>query len=408
MAVKHFFTVTSWEDESIIHSYESKFAEVTQSKWAFSFGAGRMALYAILEALDIKSGDEVILPGYTCVVVPNAVRYRGAKPVYADIDPLTFNIDVTKIEPLIGPRTRALYAQHTFGLPCDVDAIKALGEKYGIPVIEDISHALGATYNGQKVGGLTEVSYCSTDHSKVISTLLGGIVTTSDDKLCQKLQDISRHTLWLKQSQVKTIVRTFILEYLLCHPHVYWIGKFIWTFLAMKGFFFFFNDEMQTSKPTAYPYPCRLSSFQAVLGLSQLDRLSENLAFRRAITADLEKRISWYGNLIRSEKGGASLLRYSFLVGDRKRFLNRFEKYFDLGIWFTSPVHGRYHQLEEVDYVVGSCPIAEYVAQHIVNFPTHERINKHLLLSEVDRYFLELGVNRAKILRPIESVKTVL
>ena len=93
-------------DESVIRKYELKFSKKVGTHSAYSFGAGRMALYAILEALDIKDGDEVIIPAYTCVVVPNAVLYRGAKPIYVDIERDTFNIDVTQIESAITSKPR--------------------------------------------------------------------------------------------------------------------------------------------------------------------------------------------------------------------------------------------------------------------------------------------------------------
>ena len=116
------------DQESVIRQYERAFADSADVKHAISFGAGRMALYAILEALNVGPDDEVIIPGYTCVVVPNAVIYRGAQPVYSDIELRTFNQIPAKIESLITPRTRAIVAQHTFGVPCDLDAIIRIGE----------------------------------------------------------------------------------------------------------------------------------------------------------------------------------------------------------------------------------------------------------------------------------------
>src|SRR5438270_4063417 len=142
-AVRRYPRRDNFEDEKQIQVYETEFARLTHTVYAFSFAAARMGLYAILEALDIGPGDEVIIPAYTCVVVPNAILYRGAKPVYVDIDPITFNIDVRKVETAITSKTRALYAQHTFGLVCDVDGLNAIGRQYRLPVIEDAALALG-------------------------------------------------------------------------------------------------------------------------------------------------------------------------------------------------------------------------------------------------------------------------
>lgn len=137
-----------------------------------------MSLYVILEALGIGSKDEIILPAFTCVVVPNAMIYHGIKPVYVDIEPDTYNIDVSKIKEKITPQTKAIYAQHTFGIPCNMDCIARIAKDHGLIVIEDCAHALGASLNGRKVGSLGHVAYFSTDHSKVISTSTGGMITT--------------------------------------------------------------------------------------------------------------------------------------------------------------------------------------------------------------------------------------
>ena len=108
--IKHNYT----NDEEIIKFYEKRFAQAVSSKHAISFGSGRMALYSILEALDIGEGDEIILPAFTCVVVPNALIYKSVVPKYVDISVRDFNMDVTKIEAMITEKTKAIYAQHTF------------------------------------------------------------------------------------------------------------------------------------------------------------------------------------------------------------------------------------------------------------------------------------------------------
>ena len=150
-------------DLQLILNYEKQFAQIVGAKYAFGYANGRMGLYSILQALGIGSGDEVIIPAFTCVVVPNAIIYRKATPIYVDIDPKTFNIDISLVEKRITSKTRALYAQHTFGLVCDIEGLNALGAKYGIPVIEDGAHALGASWKGNPVGSLADVAFFSTD-----------------------------------------------------------------------------------------------------------------------------------------------------------------------------------------------------------------------------------------------------
>jgi len=128
----------------------------------FFFFKGRVALYALLKAIGIHPGDEVILPGFTCVVVPNAIIYLGGKPVYADIDPKTFNIDTAKIEGKITDNTTAIIAQNTFGLSSDLDPILDIGKRYNLKVIEDCAHGYGGSYKGKANGTVADAAFFST------------------------------------------------------------------------------------------------------------------------------------------------------------------------------------------------------------------------------------------------------
>ncbi|NOY72909.1 MAG: hypothetical protein GXP14_11130 [Gammaproteobacteria bacterium] len=372
----------SVDQEYIIQEYECNFVQITGAQYGVSFGAGRMALYAILEALRIGEGDEVIIPAFTCVVVPNAIIYRNAIPVYVDIESRTFNIDVEKIEKAITPRTRALYAQHTFGVLCDIDKLKEIGRRHHLPIIEDGAHALGTCVDGNPVGSLTEVAFFTTDHSKVINTHLGGIATTNDKKLAERLRDIQVRAPFLPPKMTRKLLRTFILEYIYFSPRLLWVGRTFHILLSKLRFLFYFSDELKTELPTEYPFPCRLSAQQARLGISQLDSLNKNIAHRKKIAVWLERNIGWYG-MSESKVHECAWLRYSFLVKDREAFAQRFSRRFDLGVWFTSVVQGRNNDLAAVGYIEGSCPTAEWVVKHIVNFPTHPRIPLAVIQEEV-------------------------
>lgn len=373
-------------DAETVAAYEEQFAAAAGTRYAFSFGAGRMALYVLLEAMGIGAGDEIIIPAFTCVVVPNALLYRGARPVYADIDLRTFNIDPNVVEDAITPRTRALYAQHSLGIPCDIDALREIGRRRGLPVIEDAAHALGATYRGAAVGSLTEAAFFSTDHSKMIGTMMGGMVTTSDPRLADRLRRIQQRTSLLPAGVVRRLVLTFLLEQVLLAPESLWLGRSIHAVLARTGPLFYFRDELMTQRPTAYPYPCQLPAPLAALGRSQLDKLAANLAHRRMIARWLEDRIGWYRNVPGREHSSPSWLRYSFLIKDRDSFVRRFRDRFDLAVWFTSVVNGRNRDLQAVAYSPGSCPRAEHVVEHIVNFPTHPRIPLAVLQRQWERH----------------------
>lgn len=358
-----------------IAAYERRFGEVVGARHAFSFAAGRMGLYALLEALGIGPGDEVILPAFTCVVVPNAILYRGARPVWVDIDPRTYNIDPAKIEARITPRTRAIIVQHTFGLVCDVEPIQAIARQHHLVLLEDAAHALGATWRGQPVGSWSQAAFYSTDHSKVINTCAGGMVTTSDDTLARALATIQRRSPFLTETRARGIMASFISEAIWMHPFVYIIGTYLdSTYWKLGGSRAFFLDELNLEKPTAYPYPARLSNAQARIGLSQLDALPGNLTWRRHVARQFDGELRAYEGLLERDSANHVFLRYTFLVEDRAAWQRHFDDLLDMGIWFTSIAHGRTEGLDRIGYEVGSCPVAEFVTRHCVNLPTHLRI----------------------------------
>lgn len=150
---------------------------------------GRVALSACIYALDLQPDGEVILPGYTCVVVPNAFSYAGVKTVYSDIELDTYGLDVSQIENKITNKTKAILIQHLYGLVCrDYEAIIDLATHHGLKVIEDCAHCTGAEYKGKKVGNLGDVAFYSSEQSKVFNTIQGGVAVTNNDLLAQRLR----------------------------------------------------------------------------------------------------------------------------------------------------------------------------------------------------------------------------
>jgi dTDP-4-amino-4,6-dideoxygalactose transaminase len=125
----------------------------------FLFWKGRVALYSILKAIVVKLSDEIILPAFTCVVVVNPIIYLGTKPVYADINSRTFNIDIENIEKKITPRTKVILAQNTFGLSSDLAPIMEVARKYNLWVIEDCAHGFGGNYKGKKNGTIADAAF---------------------------------------------------------------------------------------------------------------------------------------------------------------------------------------------------------------------------------------------------------
>ena len=136
---------------------------------------------ACSEALGIGPGDEVLLQAPTHIVVPNAIRYTGARPVYVDCLPDNWNIDLRGCRARITPRTKVV-VQHTFGIPADNGRGAAFAAEHGLVLIEDCVHALGATWRGRPVGTFGRAAFFSTEETKIISTTMGGMVVTDDDR----------------------------------------------------------------------------------------------------------------------------------------------------------------------------------------------------------------------------------
>jgi len=154
---------------------------------------GTVAIHLALEVLGIGPGDEVLVPDMTFIAVPNAVRYCGARPVFVDSEPSTWNMDPAKLERLITKRTRAVIAVHLYGHPCDMDAIKTVAKKHGLKVIEDCAEAHGALYKGRRVGALGDMSAFSFYGNKTITLGEGGIILMRGRGLFERAKLLRDH-----------------------------------------------------------------------------------------------------------------------------------------------------------------------------------------------------------------------
>ena len=173
---------------------EEKLAVYTGAKYCITVANGTDALQIAQMALGIGPGDEVITPGFTYIATAETVALLGAKPVYVDIDPRTYNLDPTLLEAAITPRTKAIIPVSLYGQCADMDAINAIAAKHGIPVIEDAAQSFGATYKGRKSCNLSTVACTSFFPSKPLGAYGdGGAIFTNDDELAKVLRQIARH-----------------------------------------------------------------------------------------------------------------------------------------------------------------------------------------------------------------------
>ena len=171
----------------VVREFEQMFGQRHQAKHCLAATNGTLSLEAALRVVGVGHGDEVIVPPYTFIATANAVRLTGATPVFVDIEPDTYNIDATKIEAALSPKTKAIMPVHFAGLPADMDAIMALAQQHNLFVIEDAAHAHGSTWRGRPMGTLGHIGSFSLQASKNLTAGEGGILLTNHDDLAQKL-----------------------------------------------------------------------------------------------------------------------------------------------------------------------------------------------------------------------------
>ncbi|SHE57149.1 UDP-4-amino-4,6-dideoxy-N-acetyl-beta-L-altrosamine transaminase [Clostridium fallax] len=230
-----------------VKDFEEAIAKYVGCKYAVTFSNGTAALHGACFAAGIKEGDEVLVTPMTFAASSNCILYMGAKPVFVDVDPITGNIDVNKIEEKITSRTKAIIPVDYTGHPVDIDKIMDIAEKYNLIVIEDAAHALGSKYKGIKVGNKAHMTEFSLHPVKPITTAEGGIITTNDDKLYKKLLLFRSHGITRDES------------------------------LMIKNEGPWYYEQLELG------YNYRLPDLNCALGLSQLKKLDRFIERRRKI-----------------------------------------------------------------------------------------------------------------------------
>ena len=186
---------TGWisSQGAYVEAFEERFAELCGAKYGIATSNGTTALHLALATLGLGPGDEVIIPTFTMIATANVVRATGARPVFVDSEPHTWNIDPEGIEAKITPRTRAIVPVHTYGHPADMDRIGAIAERHGLAVIEDAAEAHGAEYHGRRAGSLGLAASFSFYANKILTCGEGGMVTTSDPEFARIARILRDH-----------------------------------------------------------------------------------------------------------------------------------------------------------------------------------------------------------------------
>ena len=321
--------------------FEHAIAEYVGVRHAVAVSSGTAALHLIVKALGIGPGDEVIVPSFTFAASVNVLLYEGAIPVFADVEPETYNIDPSDVERKISPRTKAVLAVDVFGHPAEWDAILDMAGRYGLHVIDDSCEALGAQYKGRMVGQFGDASAFAFYPNKQITTGEGGVIVTNDDnvgKLARSLRNQGRDEMgaWLEHERL------------------------------------------------GYNY--RMDEMSAALGISQLRRIEQFLEKRARVA-------TWYTERLRNVPGVRPPVvkphvRMSWFVYvvtleeglDRDPVMKLMESEGIPTRGYFSPVHLQPYIRERFGYRGGELPVTESIARRTIALPFHN----NLTVEEVD------------------------
>jgi perosamine synthetase len=319
-----------------VESFEHAFADFCEVKHAISCSNGTVALHLALLALGIGPGDEIIIPTLTFVATANAVTYCGARPVFVDSEPETWNLNPDLLVEKITTQTKGIIAVHLYGHPVDMDHLLNIAQRYGLFVIEDAAEAHGAEYKGRCVGSLGDIATFSFYGNKIITTGEGGMVVTDDDRLAEKIRQL-------------------------------------------KG------QGMDPQKRYWFPivgYNYRMTNIQAAIGLAQLEKIKWHIERRREVVSWYYERLRGISGLILPvEKEWAKNVYWMFsVVLDEGVSLNRDEVMAALqaqGIEtrpFFYPMHvlPPYREFTKEP----NFPVAERIAARGINLPTWAGLQK--------------------------------
>lgn len=356
-----------WEDVRVVSRYEAEFSRWNGSKYAFAFMSGREALSACIYALELRPEDEVIVPGYTCVVVPNAFQYARINTVYSDIELDTYGLDVRELESTITPKTRAILLHHLYGLVCrDYQGIINWAKGHGLKIIEDCSHSTGAEYQGRKVGNLGHVAFYSSEKSKVFTTIQGGLAVANDENLGERLREYYDQAPYPSEGRIDKQLHNVILNYYqFKHPQRWWRQDLAELQYGDKRLVSTTKEEEQGIRPAHYGR--KMPAPIAALGLNQLRKIDFYNERRRQTAKHWDDWCEANGymkpHVIPSSV--PVYLRYPVLVEPEKKQNRSWgpkELGVTLGVWFTSNAHpARRH--------VKGCPNADRAVRECINLP---------------------------------------
>ena len=315
-----------------VDAFEQAVCAFTGAKYGVAVCNGTAALHAAMYALGVEPGDEVIVPPMTFAATANCVLYQGATPVFADVCEDTLLIDPKAVEAAITPQTKVIIAVDYAGQPCDWDALRSIADRYGLALVADACHALGAEYKGRKVGTLADISVFSFHPVKHITTGEGGMCVTNDERLATRMRTFRGHGITTTASQRE----------------------------KAGGWYYEMTD-------LGYNY--RISDIQCALGASQLKKLPQWIEKRNALARMYDEAFAETG-VVPLAKGQNVLHAYHLYVvrvqGRNGVFSKLREKGIGVNVHYI-PVHKHPYYAQRFGKI--SCPVAERASEAILTLP---------------------------------------
>ncbi|MDR7396816.1 MAG: DegT/DnrJ/EryC1/StrS family aminotransferase [Armatimonadota bacterium] len=324
-----------------VERFEAAFAAYVQVPHAVATSSGTAGLEVLLEALGVGPGDEVVVPAFTFAATANAVVHRGARPVFVDIDPVTFNLDPSSVEDALRrhPRVRGIVAVHLYGLPAAVDVLAELADRHGVWLVEDAAQAHGAALRGRRVGGFGVAAVFSFYPTKNMTTGEGGMVVARDPQLARRVR------LLVHQGQ--------------SGPYRYEV--------------------------VGHNY--RMTDLAAALGLGQLEKLDERNAARRRNAQTLTEVLrDLPGILPPTEPEGYFHVYHQYTVRARRRDeLSRHlrARGVETRVYYPEPVPHT-EPYRRLGYTPGGWPQAERASGEVLSLPVHPALTEGDLRRVVD------------------------
>lgn len=376
--------------------YKQQLALILQAneKNIFLYWKGRVAFYALLKAMNIQEGDEIILPAFTCVVVANAIKYLKAKPVYVDIYQDSYTMNIEEMKKKITPRTKVAICQNTFGLSANIDEFLEVAKSHNLYTIEDCTHGFGGYYNEKPNGSYCDAAFYSTQWNKPFSTGIGGFALLNRDDLFSKLQEINKELI------PANIINGMSLSILYFAREHILNNRFYWSMLRLYRLLSKFNILQGSSSGVELEGIEMPKHYFKAISKTQIKKGIQNLkTFQPAL--DLWKKNAILYTDYLKEKGKShvpdtlfenhTFLLYPILVKERKEVHELAEKYhIPVGDWFCSPLHPVEDHLERWDLDTTQFPVAVDIASKIINLPTKVKDIKPILsfLDKIEDHLL--------------------